>query len=167
MKMKNIVPFRKEREEGLARHEQDPFYALQDSMNRLFSDFMGGFNRFTVIPREMRDMGALPRLDVSEDEKAVTVTAELPGMNEKEVELLLTEKTLTIKGEKKMEKEDEGKEYYRSERSYGTFCRSLTLPAPVDRDKVEALFKNGVLKVTLPKTGETLQATKKIEVKTS
>ncbi len=166
MKVKNIVPFRKEREEGLVRREQDPFYALQESMNRLFSDFMGGFSRFPLMPREMRDMTASPHLDVSEDEKAVLVTAELPGMSEKDVELLLTEKTLTIKGEKKMEKDEEGRDYYRSERAYGAFCRSVTLPAPIDRDKVDATFKNGVLKVTLPKTGEAIQSTKKIEVKT-
>ena len=166
MKMKNIVPFRKEREDELARRGQDPFYTLQESMNRLFNDFMGGFDRFPLTDRHMRDMMGAPRLDVSEDGKAVLVTAELPGMNEKDVELLLTEKTLTIKGEKKMEKEDEGRDYYRSERTYGAFCRSLTLPAPIDRGKVEATFKNGVLKVTLPKTGEALQAPKKIEVKT-
>ena len=94
-----------------------------------------------------------PALDVSETKDAVMVKAEVPGMDPKEIQLSLEDQLLTLKGEKKQEKEekDEKEHYYRSERSYGAFVRTVRLPATVDGSKVTATFKNGLLKVTLPK----------------
>lgn len=107
-----------------------------------------------------------PKIDVSETDKEVVVTAEIPGANEKDVEVTLTKDSLTIHGEKKVEKEEKKKNYYRMERSYGSFRRMIALPCEVDESKVEAVFQHGVLKVTLPKTAEVQKSTRKIEVKT-
>jgi HSP20 family protein len=86
-------------------------------------------------------------------------------MDEKDIDVSLTRDTLTIKGEKKEEKEEQGKDYYRMERSYGSFTRSVPLPVEVDTDKVQATFKKGVLDITLPKTARAIQETKKVPVK--
>lgn len=107
-----------------------------------------------------------PKIDVSETDKEVLVTAEIPGATEKDVEVTLTKDSLTIHGEKKVEREEKKKNYYRMERSYGSFRRLIALPCEVDETKVEAVFQNGVLKVTLPKTAEVQKSTRKIEVKT-
>ncbi len=167
MKIKDLVPFAREQKEEMLRRRDDPFYALQTRMNRLFDDFLGDFGRFPLItPWEGVPGSALsPRIDVSEDAAEVTVTAELPGIEEKDLELLLADDLLTIKGEKKMESERRDKEFYRSERVYGSFCRTIPLPAAVEREKTEAVFKDGVLKVRLPKTAEAQKAATKIEVK--
>jgi HSP20 family protein len=93
------------------------------------------------------------------------VTAELPGMNEKEIEVVLSDGTLTLKGEKRQEKEQNEKNFYLSERSYGSFQRSFTLPSGVDREKIAADFAKGVLTITMPKTAKAKESQKKIEVK--
>ena len=106
------------------------------------------------------------RVDVVDTEKAYEVTAELPGMDEKNVEVKLANGALTIKGEKKEEKEKEkNKDYHVSERRYGSFQRSFTVPDGVDEDKIEATFKNGVLTVSLPKTAEAQKKEKQIAIK--
>ena len=102
---------------------------------------------------------------MSETDKAYEITAELPGIDEKNVEVSLADGGITIKGEKKEETEEKKKDYYVSERRYGSFDRYFTLPEGVDANKIEASFKNGVLKVTLPKTAEAQKPAKKIEVK--
>jgi len=142
--------------------ERDPFYALQRRMDRLFDDF---FNGFGLAPFGESWGEFSPRMDLSETEKELKVSAELPGLDENDIEVSLTKNTLTIKGEKKKEKEAKGQNYYRMERSYGSFWRSLPLPCEVEGDKVEATFKNGVLTITLPKTEEAQKHTKKISIK--
>jgi HSP20 family protein len=109
----------------------------------------------------------MPQVDVNEDEKQIKVTAELPGMDEKDIDVALSGNSLTIKGEKQEETEDKGRNYYRSERRYGSFHRVIPLSAEVDQDKAKADFKNGVLRITLPKTGEARKRRKKIDVKTA
>ena len=94
----------------------------------------------------------MPNLDLSETKEALTVKVEIPGMDSKDVQVTLQENVLTIKGEKKEEKESKDERYHRVERNYGAFARSVRLPVGVDGSKVEARFKNGVLTVTLPKT---------------
>jgi HSP20 family protein len=93
-----------------------------------------------------------PALDVSETKDAVMVKAEVPGMESRDIQLSLEDQLLTLKGEKKQEKEEKDEHYYRMERSYGAFVRTVRLPATVDGSKVTATFKNGLLKVTLPKS---------------
>lgn len=145
--------------------EQDPFYALQRRVDRLFDDFFNSFG-LTRFGDFGESWGAFnPRLDLSENEKELKVSVELPGLDESDIEVSLDRNALTIKGEKKEEKEDKGQNYYRMERSYGSFQRSIPLPCEVESDKVEATFKKGVLTVTLPKTAEAQKRTKKISIK--
>jgi len=104
-------------------------------------------------------------MDVSENDKEVKVEIELPGMEENDVQVSLSHNTLTISGEKKSEKEDKSRNYHRIERSYGSFSRSIPLPEGIDQDKIEAMFKKGVLHVVLPKTAQYVQEQKQIKVK--
>jgi HSP20 family protein len=148
------------------REWEYPFGAFQREMNKLFDNFFGGFELSPWAPVDRRLAAAFtPYVDVSETDKEIRVSAELPGMDEKDIDVSLTRDTLTIKGEKKEEKEDKGKDYYKMERSYGSFTRSVPLPVEVDTDKVHATFKKGVLEITLPKTAKAIQETKKIPVK--
>lgn len=131
-------------------------------MNRLFEDFLKGF---ALEPFGKRTGAAFePKVNVSEREKEIVVSAELPGMDDKDIDVSLRKNELTIQGEKKEEKEEK-ESYHRMERSYGSFKKTLPLPCEVEDDKVEAQFKNGVLTITLPKAAEAIKGTKKINVK--
>ena len=110
---------------------------------------------------------ANPAVDVSEDEKAFKIAAELPGLDEKNIEVTVVGDTLVLKGEKSQEKEEKGKNWLVSERSYGTFQRRFQLPGDVDRDRIDAAFAKGVLTLTLPKTTEAQKKQKKIAIKAS
>ncbi|MBN8871587.1 MAG: Hsp20/alpha crystallin family protein [Rhodospirillales bacterium] len=149
-----------------------PFENLRREVDRLFEDFDGGFWRmptgslFEGTSLRKRGAGA-PAADVVERDKDYQVTVELPGLEQKDLELKVSNDFLTIKGEKREEKKETKKGYYLSERSYGAFQRSFTLPTGVDADRIEADFKNGVLTVTLPKKPEAIQAERKIDVKAS
>jgi len=151
-----------------------PFEALRREIDRLFEDFDRGlwtspFRRsiFDIEPFWKREVtwGAAPAVDIVEKEKAYEVTAELPGMDEKNIEVKLANGGLTIKGEKQEEKEEKKKDYYLHERRFGSFERYFAVPEGVDTDKIEATFKKGVLTVTLPKKPEAIKPEKKIEVK--
>jgi len=138
-----------------------PIVSLQREMNRLFDDFFG--RDFFVEP--FRGMGEWrPAMDVAETDNAVLVKTELPGLDAKDVEISLSGDVLTIKGEKKEEKEEKTKSFHRVERHYGSFERAIRLPASVKADKVEATFKNGVLTIELPKTEESKAKSVKIKV---
>jgi HSP20 family protein len=110
---------------------------------------------------------SVPAIDMSEDEKVFKILAELPGLDAKDVDVSVSGNMLVLKGEKRQEKEDKDKNYYFSERAYGSFQRTFELPASVDRDKVAADFSKGVLTITLPKTPEAQKPQKKIEVKSA
>jgi HSP20 family protein len=141
-----------------------PFEALRREMDRLFDDFDGGSWR-SPLRRIEAAFGKIPAVDVTETDKSYEIAAELPGMDEKNVEVKLANGVLTIKGQKQDEKEETKKDYYMRERSFGSFERSFTVPEGVDNEKVEATFKKGVLTVTLPKSAETQKAEQKITVK--
>ena len=106
-------------------------------------------------------------MDIAETDRAFEVTAELPGIDEKDVDISVADGVLTIRGEKKAESEEKAKNYHRIERAYGSFQRSLALPPTIDEDAIEATFRNGVLKLLLPKTAKALEKAKKIPVKSS
>jgi len=110
---------------------------------------------------------SMPAIDMSEDEKMYKISAELPGMEAKDVDVSVTGDMLVLKGEKRQEKEEKDKNYHFSERAYGSFQRAFELPASVDRGKIAADFSKGVLTIILPKTVEAQQPTKKIAVKAS
>jgi len=135
-------------------------------MNRIFDDFFSGWDLASPGTAEGRFDFFQPSIDVKHSEKEIFVKAELPGLAEKDIEVLLTDNALTIRGEKREEKEEKGKTYYHMERSYGSFNRMIPLPAGVDQKKVQAQFKNGVLTITLQKTQEEKAKGKKIPIKT-
>ncbi len=149
-----------------------PLDSLRQEIDRLFDDFGRGtwqpFRRslFAAEPfwREPK-WAAVPAIDVVEGEKAFELTAELPGMDEKNIEVKVADGSLTIKGEKQEDKEEKKKDYYLRERRFGSFERSFEVPDGVDADKIEAAFKKGVLTVTLPKKPEAQKPAKNIEVK--
>jgi HSP20 family protein len=156
------------------RREAWPFDRLRSEVERLFDDFAVGpwrspFRRgvFDIEPFRHGEISwnKVPAVDVAETAKGYEITAELPGIDEKDIEVKYADGTLTIKGEKKDEKEEKKENYYLSERSYGAFQRSFRVPEGVDPDKVEASFKNGVLTVTLPKSVEAQKQEKRIEIK--
>lgn len=143
----------------------EPLRSFRSEMDRLFDRFVKGFG-FPSQPFLTSDAElTVPAVDLTEDDKAYKVTAELPGMDEKDIAVTVSGGMLVMKGEKKAEKEERSKNYYLSERSYGSFQRSFSLPEGVDEDKIAANFAKGVLTVTLPKTTDAQKAQKKIEVK--
>lgn len=151
-----------------------PFENLRREIDRLFDDFhpFGWRLPVTRSPFDLafhRLSGAgwpvAPAIDLAEKEKQYEITAELPGLDEKDVEIGLSGRTLTIKGEKKEEKEERQKDYYMSERRYGSFQRAFQLPEGVDADKIDATFSKGILTVRLPKTVGAQRAEKKISIK--
>jgi HSP20 family protein len=137
---------------------------LQRQIERLFDDFNGRW----ALPREGNGNGQYwPALDMTETNDAVDVVAELPGVDPKDVDITAIGDTLTIKGEKKTEKETKEKDYYCSERSFGSFVRSVSLPFEIDTSKVEANFDKGVLKVHVGKPAGLKKETKKIPVRSA
>lgn len=164
MALKELVPWRWG---GLRRWEEGdrPFVAFRQEMDRLFDDFWRGVARPSMLS-DGRALGEVaPLVDETEDEKAYHVAVELPGMNEKDVEVSLSDGLLTIRGEKRQEEQEKGQDYYRKERAFGAFRRSLPIPGEVDESKIHASFKNGVLTVDLPKSEEAQKKVKQIEVK--
>ena len=168
------VKTEKKAEQTSALREWRPFEALHRGIDRLFDDFGGGFWRFPfrrsvfdLEPFWRRELSweTAPAMDIAETEKTYEISAELPGMSESDVEVVASNGGLTIKGEKREEKEEKKKDYYLSERRYGSFERRMQIPEGVDVDKIEASFKNGVLTVTLPKTTQAQEPEKKISVK--
>jgi HSP20 family protein len=150
----------------------DVWRSLRGEMDRLFDRF--GFPSL----RRMLDMEpgfrpassfsfSAPAIDMSEDDKAYKISAELPGLDAKDVDLSISGGTLILKGEKRQEKEEKEKNYYFSERAYGSFQRAFELPSSVDREKIAADFSKGVLTITLPKTPDAQKQQKKIDVKSS
>jgi HSP20 family protein len=149
--MKSLIPFAWDERSALF-----PFTSLQREIDRVFSDFSRQF------PESGSGMLA-PRLDIAEGDREITVSAELPGVEQKDVEVTVRDDILTIRGEKKAEKETKEKNYHLVERSYGSFQRALRLPPGIDGEKVRASIDKGVLTVTLPKAPAAQP--KKIEVK--
>ena len=166
MQIKDLIPWNRKGGEAARREDDNPIVALQRDMNRVFENF---WNRFDSASGALeRPFGpASPKADVAETEKAVEVSVELPGMDEKDIEVSVSEDVLTIKGEKKSEREEKEKGYYLSERSFGAFYRSIPLPPGVAANDAQAAFKNGVLTITVPKTPEARAKVKKIAVKTA
>lgn len=138
------------------RHNQreDRPFAL---MNRMFRNFMNDED----WPGYASNWA--PAVDVSEKEDGVYVRAEVPGMSKDDIKLEVHDGTLTISGSKKQEKTDEKENYYRTERSFGSFCRTFSLPSTIQTDKIKANYKDGVLTITLPKVEEAKPKEIKIE----
>ena len=137
---------------------------LHREVDRVFDSFWSGFGTPSPLGEKSGGLAFDLRVDTSEDDKAYHVTAELPGMTEKDVEVTFADNTLTISGEKKEEKEVKEENYHRRERSFGAFRRSFTLPAEVDEGKISAAFKDGVMTIDLPKSKTAQKKAKKITI---
>jgi HSP20 family protein len=156
-----IIPWSRKEDRSLAERSGDPFNYLRNQINRVFDDFWG---EPRLASRSEGFTGFAPKVDVTETDKEVKICAEIPGVEAKDVDVSVEENTLAIKGEKKYEREENEKGQYRMERSYGSFERSIPLPVAVDETKAKAEFKNGVLRLTLPKRPGAESRRKKILV---
>ncbi len=157
-----------------------PLVSLRNQVDRLFDDFFQGWPSLMSFPRNMFDFDPFkrlsaplatsigvvaPRVDVSKSDTGYQIEAELPGVDEKDVSVTLSDGVITVKAEKKVEREEKKKDYYLSERSFGTMQRSFELPDGVDAEKISAQFKKGVLAISLPLSKEAKAKERKIDVK--
>ncbi len=182
-RVKNLIPKRKEERQLPVRVEkypefrpevwEQPFKELRKATDRLFDEFfrhvrwpIGEWLSPWGLTTDI--VGAdWPRADMSETDHEIHITAELPGVDKDDLDVSVTEDRITIRGEKKDQEEKKGKNYYQLERTYGSFQRSFSLPCEIDADKVDASFKDGVLKIVLPKTQAARERIKKITVKST
>lgn len=165
MNVRDLIPWGRNNNQVAATYrdaEQNPFLALRREMNRLFDDAFRGFESPLALGGLPSFTGGWPNVEISETEKEFSLTAEVPGLEEKDIEVLLNDGMLTLRGDKRSETEDKDKQF--SERFYGRFERRIPLGSEINEDKVEATFKNGVLKVTLPKTEQARAKTKRIAI---
>jgi HSP20 family protein len=135
--------------------------ALQERMNRLFSDVRA---QAPVRGEEIVQGAWIPAVDIFETNEGIVLKAELPGITAQNISVEVKDNTLTLKGEKKFEKEVKEENYHRVERSYGSFQRAFTLPGTIHQEKVKAKFKDGILEITLPKVEEAKPKQVKVEI---
>ena len=161
MQIKDLIPWaRKDGAPDAKSSEDNPMATLQREMNHVFENFWNRVGQF-----EWPWGSDEAKSDVVETDNAIEVSIELPGMEMKDIEVTVNNDMLTVKGEKKIERQEEKKGYYLSERSYGAIYRTIPLPPGVDGEKAQASFKNGVLTIKLPQTPEAQAKVRKIAVK--
>lgn len=164
MANKNILTRKQEDDSSsIVRRRDSDVNRFHDEIDRLFDDFFT--DPFGLVPFRRTESMFIPKVDVVETEKAIKVSAEIPGMEEKDIDVQLNGDVLTISGEKSSEHEEKSGQYHRMERSYGSFRRDIQLPSEVDVNKVDAVFSKGVLTINLPKPAESISKVKKIDVK--
>lgn len=176
LESKTNVALKKDEESGQTLPAGwEPFDTLRRQVDRMFEDFGRGFGMWRPFGRSLIDMPSWPAgeiwskspaVDVVEKEKEYEITAELPGIDASNIDIKLASGMLTIKGEKKEEKEEKKKDYYLSERRFGSFQRSFQLPDGVVEDKIEASYDNGLLTIKLPKGADVQKPEKKIAIDT-
>jgi len=168
MTITDIIPWKKKGDILPDRgRDADLIPEIRQEMNRLVDEFFErplGLSPFFSHTSLSKDFS--PVLDISETEKEIVIKAELPGLEPEEIDVSLDRGVLTISGEKQAKQEQKGEHYYQIERSYGSFQRSVALPAEVDEEKIKAIFKRGVLNIVLPKTKAALEKRRKITIKT-
>ena len=158
MTFKNLIPLQWDRYDTYGNHNYDK--SMERFLNPVNTDYLGS-SFFDFRPVEQNKF---PKVDITETDNNFLITAELPGLDEKNVDLTLDDGTLTINGEKKTETEDTQGDFYSRERSYGKFQRSFEVPTIIDQNKIVASFVKGVLTVTMPKTPEAKKEVKKIPI---
>ncbi len=159
MAIGNLIPRLRSRAPMVRSENGNPLVNFHQQMNRLFDDFWRDFDDGGMSLAQTLEF---PRLEVSDDDKTVTIRAELPGMDEKDVEVVVNDGVLTLRGEKTSETEDKNRRM--SEVFYGRFERQIALPPGVEEDKANATFKNGVLTVALPKSKDAQEKGKRIPI---
>jgi HSP20 family protein len=161
MQIKDLIPWaRKDAAPDAKSSSDNPIATLQREMNQVFESFWNRVGNF-----DWPWGSGMARSDMVETDGAIEVSIELPGMEMKDIEVTVNDDMLTVRGEKRIERQEEKKGYYLSERSYGAIYRTIPLPPGVDGEKAEASFKNGVLTIRLPQTPEAKAKVKHIEVK--
>jgi HSP20 family protein len=160
MNFGSLIPWR-QKSPTLAPRDDffDPMLSLRREVDRIFQEFFDGF------AGSPRSMTVMPVVDVTENDKEVVITAEMPGLDEKDFEVSLAGDVLTIRGEKKAEHEEKNGGAYYMERRFGSFARSVRLPFEVTDGEVDARYEKGVLTIKVPKPKELQRATRRIEVK--
>lgn len=162
MSVRDLIPWSRAARSSVPaamREDANPFLTLHREMNRLFDDVFSGLDAGWPASIARSNW---PKVELIETDGTLRVSAELPGMDEKDVELLIDDDVLTIRGEKRSETTDEKRGY--TERSYGRFERSIALPYPVEEDKAEASFKNGVLTISLPRSAKAQERGRRIAI---
>jgi len=159
--MRSIIP---STPSSLTRFGPEPFSSMRKAFDRIFEDFSSEFDEMVPLQWSQTNRAFSPRLDLKEDEDKLVLSAELPGLTDKDVQVEINKDCLTIRGEKKSHAEHKAGSNYLSERSYGAFERTIRLPDEVLKDKIDASCKDGILTVTVPKSPETKKETKKITV---
>ena len=160
MAFRDLIPWSRNQELAPTRDNFDPFLTLHREMNRLFDDVFRGFGGAGLSPL-MEGRYGWPKVELNETDKTLTVSAELPGLDEKDVQVEIANGVLTLRGEKKAERSGEGRTF--TERTYGAFERQIPLEG-VEEDKAEASFRNGVLTVSLPKSEKAREGVKRIAI---
>jgi HSP20 family protein len=165
MNIRDLIPWgRDKRELPVRREATDPMLEFHSDINRAFENFWRGLEMPMLGAWTGGSASAAPQVDIRETDKEVEVIAELPGMDEADIDVSVAEGALTISGEKKLEREAEEKGYVLRERSFGRIQRLVPLPEGLDLDSAKATFKNGVLTVTIPRTAEAQAKVKRIPV---
>jgi HSP20 family protein len=164
---KALVPWRNDKQQTPARREDllDPFLSFRREVDRLFEDFFDGFGGRALRSPLLGWSGATPTIDVTETGKEIVITAELPGLDEKDFEVTVAGDVLTLKGEKRAEHEERDGSSYYAERRFGAFSRSVRLPFEAGNAKMEATYDKGVLTVRVAKPAELQRAQRRIEVR--
>ncbi|QND64653.1 Hsp20/alpha crystallin family protein [Mesorhizobium loti] len=165
MSVRDLIPWNRGNNQAPSVYrggDVDPFMSLHRDVNKLFDEVFRGFDTPTVFGRMTPRTGTWPSVEFSENDKEIQVTAEVPGLEEKDIEVMVEDGVLTLRGEKKSETEDKDRQF--SERYYGRFERRFGMGREVDEDKVAATFKNGVLTVTLPKSEKAQASAKRIAI---
>jgi HSP20 family protein len=165
MSVRDLIPWNRGNNQAPALYrgdDMDPFLSLHRNVNQLFDEVFRGFGTPSAFGRMASRNGTWPSVEFSENEKEIRVMAEVPGLDENDIEVLLEDGVLTLRGEKKGESENNDRQF--SERYYGRFERRFGLGREVDESKVAATFKNGVLTVTLPKTAKAQASAKRIAI---
>ena len=162
MDTKSLMPFGRSLSPARSGGEDDPFAIIRREMDRLFESFSRDWN----VPASMGSAFLSPKVDVAETDKGLEISAELPGIDQKDISLDLADGVLTIKAEHKTEKEqkDEKKHYHLVERSHGSYMRRFAIPFEPEGDKVQASFDKGVLHITVPRSKAAEKQVKKIKI---
>lgn len=167
MQFRDLIPWGRSSHQVPTVYRDDdrhPFFSLQREMNRLFDDVFRTFDsRLPAVGWPGSISAGWPNVEISETEKEIRITAEIPGLEEKDIELLLNDGVLTLRGEKRSEAEDRDRHF--SERYYGHFERRIPLGVEIEEDRVDARFKNGVLNIVLPKSAKAQAQTRRIAIK--
>ncbi|CAH1696180.1 Hsp20/alpha crystallin family protein [Hyphomicrobiales bacterium] len=167
MSVRDLIPWGRNNNQAPSVYrdeDRNPFLSLHREVNRLFDDVFRGFDsRLPAFGSLSSFAGSWPSVEISETDKEIKVTAEIPGLEEKDVEVLIDDGVLTLKGEKRSETEDKEKQF--SERFYGRFERRIPLGVEVEEDKIDARFKSGVLSIVLPKSAKAQSQVKRIAIK--